>query len=361
MGNALDAATVAADLLALLRANTESRDAAYSHAPARILGGYDTVVYGFQLANAEGALGRPLILRMFDGEFGSFRARIESAMQNAIAAQGYDCPRVLVTGDEAIVAGEHFTVMERLTGTPIIDAVLSPGVPQLRLLLRLSGMFARRHARLHDLDAAEFARFVRAVASPDLDLQLRRLSSEMTLRDIVGRIEEHDLDELRPALRWVTEHRPPAPSLLSICHGDFHFGNVLLKDGEISGVVDWSGVRLADPALDVARTVIAALYGPVDMSRLVRPLSTPVRRVLNARYVSAYRRLRRLDRSTLDYYEAFVALAHFSQGYARALASPEALTTFPWAFESAARGLARHFRAKTGITLDRRRLSAGAS
>ncbi len=35
------------------------------------------------------------------------------------------------------------------------------------------------------------------------------------------------------------------------CHDDFHPGNVLFEDGSVSGVVDWSGARLAPAAADV--------------------------------------------------------------------------------------------------------------
>jgi aminoglycoside phosphotransferase (APT) family kinase protein len=39
-----------------------------------------------------------------------------------------------------------------------------------------------------------------------------------------------------------------------LAHCDLHPGNVLVEDGEVTGVVDWSGVRLAPRAFDVALT-----------------------------------------------------------------------------------------------------------
>lgn len=350
-----DAATVAADLLALLRVRPGCRHASYAQPPERILGGYDTVLYGFRLANIEGSLGRPLILRIFDGGFGAFRARVESATQNAIAAQGYPCPRVLVTGDEDSIAGEHFTIMERVPGAPAIEAVLKPRLDQLPLLPRLPGIVAHEVARLHDLDSTAFAQ---EVASPDFDRQLQRLSVDTMLGELDDRVEQHQLDQLRPAQRWLTENRPPEPASLSICHGDFHLGNVLLRNRQVSGVIDWSGVRLTDPAFDMARNIVATLYAPSMTPRVPRSLSTLAWRAFSARQVAVYRRLRPLALSTLDYYEALVSLLYFSQGYAHALTSPSALETHPWASEPAAQSLARHFHAKTGITLgDRRRSS----
>lgn len=37
-----------------------------------------------------------------------------------------------------------------------------------------------------------------------------------------------------------------------LCHCDFHPGNVLIEDGNVSGVLDWSGARFAPRAFDVA-------------------------------------------------------------------------------------------------------------
>jgi aminoglycoside phosphotransferase (APT) family kinase protein len=37
-----------------------------------------------------------------------------------------------------------------------------------------------------------------------------------------------------------------------LCHCDFHPGNVLVVDGEVTGVLDWAGARFAPRAFDVA-------------------------------------------------------------------------------------------------------------
>ena len=37
-----------------------------------------------------------------------------------------------------------------------------------------------------------------------------------------------------------------------LCHCDFHPGNVLVADGEVTGVLDWAGARFAPRAFDVA-------------------------------------------------------------------------------------------------------------
>lgn len=70
----------------------------------------------------------------------------------------------------------------------------------------------------------------------------------------------------RPAL-WraafaVLEEPPPAYVGVFL-HRDFHLGNVLWRDGEVSGVVDWVETSWGPAQLDVAhaRTYLAMLHG----------------------------------------------------------------------------------------------------
>jgi Ser/Thr protein kinase RdoA (MazF antagonist) len=57
---------------------------------------------------------------------------------------------------------------------------------------------------------------------------------------------------LLDALAALPQAAAPLPSVL--CHCDFHPGNVLVEDGAVSGVVDWSGARFAPRGFDVALT-----------------------------------------------------------------------------------------------------------
>ena len=55
---------------------------------------------------------------------------------------------------------------------------------------------------------------------------------------------------------WLLENRPPEPERLAVCHGDFHPLNILVQDGIVTGVLDWPGFIIADPALDIANTIV---------------------------------------------------------------------------------------------------------
>jgi thiamine kinase-like enzyme len=48
------------------------------------------------------------------------------------------------------------------------------------------------------------------------------------------------------------------PDGLSICHGDFHHGNILYENGNYR-IIDWAEVAVGDPAADASRTYMDLL------------------------------------------------------------------------------------------------------
>ncbi len=71
-------------------------------------------------------------------------------------------------------------------------------------------------------------------------------------------------------MRWLLANERQGPRSPSICHGDFHPLNVLVDKGTVSGVIDWTYTRIADPAYDVGATIALFGQGPIDPS-LIRP------------------------------------------------------------------------------------------
>lgn len=90
------------------------------------------------------------------------------------------------------------------------------------------------------------------------------------LRDVFESPEpspaQHELDrwiieldaaelEPQPGLRlcadWLREHVPGAPNRVVLVHGDFRPANVLIRDGELSVLLDWELAHLGDPLDDL--------------------------------------------------------------------------------------------------------------
>ena len=54
------------------------------------------------------------------------------------------------------------------------------------------------------------------------------------------------------ALRWLQQHRPKDPDSLSLVHGDFRHGNLMIGPDGLVGVLDWELAHLGDPMEDLA-------------------------------------------------------------------------------------------------------------
>jgi len=76
-----------------------------------------------------------------------------------------------------------------------------------------------------------------------------------TLRDYSDRSHEL-LASCQEAVRRFGDRVPEADAIV---HWDFTPDNVLVRDGRVTGVIDWEGVRAGDPAFDL---VTLAFYAP---------------------------------------------------------------------------------------------------
>lgn len=134
--------------------------------------------------------------------------------------------------------------------------------------------------------ARPLGRFLRALHAYELDLpvDLQR-RSDMTVRVPHARQALADLaDVWQPPLRieevlGEAEALPPAEPT-ALVHGDLHFRQLLVHEGELTGVIDWVDVCRADPGQDfvpfwtllppASRTELLEEYGPISEESLLR-------------------------------------------------------------------------------------------
>lgn len=134
--------------------------------------------------------------------------------------------------------------------------------------------------------ARPLGRFLRALHAYELDLpvDLQR-RSDMIVRVPRAREALADLAEVwRPPPRVEdvlreAEALPPAEPT-ALVHGDLHFRQLLVLEGELTGVIDWVDVCRADPGQDfvpfwtllppAARTELLEEYGPISEESLLR-------------------------------------------------------------------------------------------
>ena len=273
--------SIAATLQANLRQAT-GQELRLSAGIQRLTGGFDTETYGFRLEDAPDALSGDLVLRLFRGARERHRVRSEAAIQNQVA-RSYPVPSVLIDTAGWTIMGRPYLIMRRIPGRSLLDTLADPTARAAGALLGTA------HARLHSVPAGEV---IQALASFDLSAW----TPDRLLADI-QQLAEATTDPMLIALaRWLDERRPAAPPSPSLCHGDFHPGNVLVEDMRLAGVIDWTNFALGHPEFDVAISRLILSIG------LVAGDDQPTVTELLGAYEKAYQAARGLDGALLRYY-----------------------------------------------------------
>lgn len=328
-------------LLRYLRAELQRSDIGLVEPLTPLAGGFDTEIFAFRLSGAVPALSGPLILRMLSRHHDPLRALRERAIQNAVAGMGFPAPRVPLASADPEILGGAFLVMERRAGRPLLAAQR----------LGIARLLVETQLRLHALDPD--------VLLGALEREVPGSSALVTLDGHLGQLEarigRRALDGLGPAMRWLQDHRPGPGGTRAICHGDFHPQNLLSAGGEVTAVLDWPNVVVADPAYDVAATCVILGLTPLEVLSVRRPLrwlAEAGRRLVLALYLGGYRRRRPLEATGFAYYEALACMRGLVRVGESRIAVPDgaaAAPANPLDASSFGDRLGARFAARTGI------------
>lgn len=285
-------------LITYLRDQLNNSQIDFESAPTQLQGGFETQIYLFQLINAQREFSKPLILRLYPEFFGSGNAIWESGIQNVLAAEGYPVAKAhLVCTDKSILGGAFF-IMDCLPGKPMVSLPMES----------VSQLLGKTHAALHKIDPQPL---VNSLLEQSIDESALYLGNRFDwLRD-----KANQFPWLKEAIDWLLENRPPEPERLAVCHGDFHPLNILVQDGIVTGVLDWPGFIIADPALDIANTIVLST---IPFKHIAPSLGLEVSdvdfNVFVNQYLDAYRAQNDFNESYLSYYRARRCINSFIQG-----------------------------------------------
>lgn len=132
---------------------------------------------------------------------------------------------------------------------------LIPGRPAPRLTDEQGAVLGRFFRALHSVDAA--AAVVRGVPGEDAAWAEHRRQLDRFRREVLPRVPG---PRRRPAEALLDRLSQPPPTR-TLVHGDVGPAHVLLSEGAVSGVIDWSDAHVADPALDLAWLVYGSSAG----------------------------------------------------------------------------------------------------
>ncbi len=300
-----------ARLLDFLRQRLSSSGLTYAAPLVELQGGFESLIYTFTLRGAPPEFSGPLVLRVFRRLEDPQRARREALIHNTVAEHGFPAPRILIAVSGAEEIGAPFLIMPRVPGATMLAQFegLGRGRPSAelirvlislpRILRRTILQLAKTQAQLHRLPGDLLLR-----AFEREGLNLGAITFDGRLRAMFDKTGSGPLSDLRPAVAWLIDKRPPQADSLVICHGDFQPFNVMVKDGEVTGVIDWVNAMVAEPAMDVGFTVAAFLTVPVPIPSILRQLVYASIGAGGRAYERAYRRQAPLPAERVRYYEA---------------------------------------------------------
>jgi aminoglycoside phosphotransferase (APT) family kinase protein len=201
-----------------------------------------------------GTARRDLVLRVYPGPVACMKAAREYEALCQLYRAGYPVPEVLWLELDSAALGRPFIIMERVPGEPMWRQLVG-AQDNLRddLLRQFCGLFVA----LHRLDWRRLGSEIRGADAA------ARLGSgpygfvDCALGELHWMGRHHPLPGFAPVLAWLAAHhdevpcRRPAP-----VHHDFHPNNILCRPDGSAVVIDWTGLIISDPRLDLAWTLL---------------------------------------------------------------------------------------------------------
>lgn len=133
-----------------------------------------------------------------------------------------------------------YFIVERRDGTSIGVKVVRDSnlaLARERLIPRL----ATELAKIHALPIDDARMLLPISSAAELLTTLRATAQQLDPANAVWAF----------GLRWLERHLPP-PEQMTVVHGDYRIGNVLVTPEGLNGILDWEFAHLGDPAEDVA-------------------------------------------------------------------------------------------------------------
>jgi aminoglycoside phosphotransferase (APT) family kinase protein len=221
----------------------------------RLSGGASQETWSFDIVHPDGNIGA--ILRRAPQGYGAAPARAAGLNAEAMLMQlaydaGVPSPRVLHVLQPADELGTGF-VMARVDGETIPRKILrdvefAPARP--KLARQLGGVLAG----IHGLDMIKLP-------------ELRGMTAAKEIAELER--DYRSFDWPRPvfelALRWLRDHDPGPSEQVTLVHGDFRHGNLIIGPDGVRAVLDWELAHTGDPMEDLGWICVNSWrFGEID-------------------------------------------------------------------------------------------------
>ena len=174
----------------------------------------------------------------------------EFRVLHALSEHPLPSPRTPFFERDPAVLERPFYVMEKLPGDAVVPAARPDGSGPFdaETRARLGHQVARRLAELHAVDWRKLGLDFLGAPAAGRSAALRELAR---WEERIRRAELPPAPILADALHWLRAHVPLADEV-TLVHGDYRLGNLLIEEATITGILDWEMVHLGDPIEDLA-------------------------------------------------------------------------------------------------------------
>ena len=164
-------------------------------------------------------------------------ARQDAALMKAAIGRGVPAPRVCALLEPGDGLGDGY-ITARIPGEALGKKIVhDPAFEKARQALTVQ--FGRSLAGIHGIDPARHP-------------QLMAFGAAAQIEGFAGIVEHYGVRSpvLAYALAWSREHAP-ASGPVTVVHGDFRMGNVMVDQDGLAGVLDWESAHTGDPMQDL--------------------------------------------------------------------------------------------------------------
>ena len=160
----------------------------------------------------------------------------QGRLMKALSEAGLPAPAILAMSDQPVVDGRPFVLMAKIEGERIENIVGT--VPDLQLASSAVEVLKGLHAM--------------PVARTGIgDEEPQPLEAELMRWAWLMERAPEELTQRAPRLGGKLAETRPAPHSPTLVHGDYHYGNMLFREGRVVGVLDWEIAQIGQPLLDL--------------------------------------------------------------------------------------------------------------
>jgi aminoglycoside phosphotransferase (APT) family kinase protein len=222
---------------------------------SQLSGGASQETWSFDVVHPSGNI--PVILRRAPAGSGAAPGRAagleaEAALMQQACDGGIPSPRVryVLRAEDGLGSG---FIMERIEGETIPRKILRDA-QFARARSLLTAQLGKAIAGIHALDKSRLPK-------------LRLMTIVGEIGDLAA--EYKSFDWPRPvfdlALRWLRDNAPAQSDIVTLVHGDFRNGNLIIGPEGLRAVLDWELAHLGDPMEDLGWICVNSWrFGEID-------------------------------------------------------------------------------------------------